>query len=81
MSPEQTDTDHPLASQEVEKALDHVRGYIAANGPYDVLLGFSQGAIIITILTALRLKAAREKGAAPPEWLLNVRRSDERRMS
>ena len=58
--------------KEAEKAIDRVASHIAHHGPYDVLLGFSQGAIIITILTAQRLKAAREQGAAPPEWLLNV---------
>ena len=54
--------------------------YLKSHGPFDVLLGFSQGAIIITVLTALRLKAVREKGAPPPEWLLNVRRECRARM-
>ncbi|KAL1529379.1 hypothetical protein AB1Y20_000331 [Prymnesium parvum] len=58
---------------EVEKAIDKVSSYMSTHGPFDVLLGFSQGAIIITLLTAMRLKAAREHGGSPPDWLLNVR--------
>ena len=34
---------------------------------YDAVLGFSQGAVLLTLLTALRL----QRGETPP-WRLNV---------
>ena len=39
---------------------------------YDVLLGFSQGAILITMLTAFRLQQARAGLGPPPSWACNV---------
>jgi predicted esterase len=57
---------------DVETAIATLEAALVERGPFDVLLGFSQGAIIISILTALRLKAARESGAPPPEWRMNV---------
>ena len=35
---------------------------------YDAVLGFSQGAVLLTLLTALRL----QRGETPPPWRLNV---------
>ena len=45
-------------------------GVAAEDGstPFDALLGFSQGAVLITLLTALRL----QRGAPPPSWRLNI---------
>ena len=34
---------------------------------YDAVLGFSQGAVLLTLLTALRLRRSQ-----PPPWRLNV---------
>jgi len=55
-----------------EAALDRVEEHIEAHGPYDALLGFSQGAIIVTMLTARRLERAARGEATPPSWLCNV---------
>lgn len=61
---------------EVDPALDRLEGHIdaaeAAGQPFDVLLGFSQGCIMISMLTERRLRRQRAGTAAPPSWLLNV---------
>lgn len=51
----------------VEKAVDSVLEHIAQHGPFDVLLGFSQGCIVTTLITGM----LREKGEEP-SWRLNV---------
>ena len=51
-----------LAMQRLEHA-------IRDDGPYDGLLGFSQGAVVITLLTAARLREGR---GGPPDWRFNV---------
>ena len=53
-------------------AMDRLETIIEEDGPFDALLGFSQGAVLITMLTALRLKRAREGTAPAPTWKLNV---------
>ena len=57
---------------ECEAALDRVEAHVEANGPYDALLGFSQGAIVVTMLTARRLERWNRGEAPPPSWLCNV---------
>ena len=56
----------------VEEAMARVEEHIESTGPYSTLLGFSQGAILITLLTALRLERARAGLGAPPTWAHNV---------
>ena len=56
----------------MEAALDTVRTACQADGPFDGVLGFSQGAILITMLSARRLKRAREGVGPPPSWRSNV---------
>ena len=51
-----------------EGAAAALRGLVAVlreRGPFDGIVGFSQGAIVATVLTALR-QAAGDAGAAPP---------------
>lgn len=57
---------------EAEEALDRVEAFIEQHGPYDGLLGFSQGSIMLTMLTARRLRRASRGEAAPPSWRCNV---------
>ena len=57
---------------EIEEALDRLEAHIEENGPYDALCGFSQGTIMITMLTARRLQRAARGEAAPPSWRCNV---------
>lgn len=52
---------------DAEAALDRLESTIQARGPYDALLGFSQGAILITLLTALKLRRGDS-----PSWRSNV---------
>ncbi|KAK3284312.1 hypothetical protein CYMTET_8032 [Cymbomonas tetramitiformis] len=52
---------------EVDTALERLETFVAKEGPFDVLLGFSQGCIPITMLTA-RYRQRDEK----PSWGLNV---------
>ena len=56
----------------IDEALARVEGHIEASGPYNALLGFSQGAILITLLTALHLERARNGLGQPPSWQQNV---------
>jgi len=51
----------------LDEALNTVKEKIESDGPYDVLLGFSQGSIIITLATAYYLG---ETGSVP--WKFNV---------
>ena len=55
----------------VDAALDrlelHISEATARGTPYDAVLGFSQGAVLLTLLTALRLHRGE-----PPQWRLNV---------
>ena len=62
-------------------ALRRVEGVVARDGPFDALVGFSQGCVVATMLTAHReararaLRAAgraRELAALAPMWRLNV---------
>eukprot|EP00966_Prymnesium_polylepis_P080434 1863636-Prymnesium_polylepis.1 len=52
-------------------AMARLERTIREDGPYDGLLGFSQGAILITLLTATRLRSAGE-GGEPPDWRCNA---------
>lgn len=54
-----------------DAALDLVEREIARSGPFDALCGFSQGAILISLLTA-RLERRREEGGAGPSWKMNL---------
>ena len=62
----------------MDEALQRVEDAIAARGPFDALLAFSQGAIVTTLLTALALERQRTSssvdGAPPPPlpWRRNV---------
>lgn len=47
----------------------HVDEAAAAGKPYDALLGFSQGAVLITLLTAMRLHPTSR---SPPSWRANI---------
>ena len=51
----------------VEDALMRLDEHVATSGPYDVLLGFSQGAILISLLTAMMMAEGRR-----PSWRSNV---------
>lgn len=55
-----------------EEALDRLEKHIADTGPYDALIGFSMGAIMITMLTARTLQRAARGEAPPPTWHCNV---------
>ena len=55
-----------------EEALDRLEAHIEENGPYHVLCGFSQGAIMITMLTARRLQRAARGEGPPPSWRCNL---------
>ena len=55
-----------------EKALDALDEQIERHGPYDGLIGFSQGAIVITMGTARRLERAAKGLGPPPTWRVNV---------
>ena len=55
-----------------EEAMSHVEEHVERHGPYDTLMGFSQGAILITLLTAARLARSRAGTAPPPPWRQNV---------
>jgi len=57
---------------EVDTALQQIQDYIADNGPFDILCGFSQGAIVITLLTAILLNKAREGQGPGPSWSHNL---------
>ena len=52
---------------DAEAALDTLDSAIQRRGPYDALLGFSQGAILITLLTALTLRRGNR-----PSWRANL---------
>ena len=56
-----------------KEAMAQVEQHIESHGPYHTLLGFSQGAILITLLTAARLARSRAGGEAEyPSWKQNV---------
>lgn len=55
-----------------EEAMARLEEHIEKEGPYDMLLGFSQGAILITLLTAMRLERARLGTGPPPSWSHNI---------
>merc|ERR1712150_42978 len=59
-------TDQP-ALKEVEPAVDYILGYIQEHGPFQVLLGFSQGGDVSNIVAA----QLRERGEPIP-WRLSV---------
>jgi hypothetical protein len=40
--------------------------------PYDAVMGFSQGGVLLTLLTAQRLAAAASGLGSPPSWRANV---------
>ncbi|CAK7275131.1 hypothetical protein SEPCBS119000_006523 [Sporothrix epigloea] len=54
-------TDSPQAIRSAHAWLDD---YLAANGPYDVLMGFSQGCLLIS---SFLMQRARDLGASLPE--------------
>jgi hypothetical protein len=45
---------------------------IESNGPYDAILGFSQGSTMLSMMTALQLARCRESRGGPPPWRLSV---------
>jgi len=55
-----------------DEAVARLEHHIDECGPYDALLGFSQGAILITLATAVRLHRARTGLGPPPSWRHNV---------
>eukprot|EP00966_Prymnesium_polylepis_P231154 5349148-Prymnesium_polylepis.1 len=55
----------------VPEAVERVETALRDKGPFDVLVGFSQGAILVTIMTALRLRQERAGGSGP-EWRCNM---------
>lgn len=55
-----------------QEALDGLDAHIEAHGPFDALWGFSQGGILITMLTARRLARAARGLGPPPSWRCNV---------
>ena len=57
---------------EYEEALNRLEAHIESNGPYDLLSGFSQGAIMVTMLTARRLQRAAKGEGPPPSWKANL---------
>ena len=57
---------------DVDAALDRVESHIERDGPYDALLGFSQGSIMITMLTMRRLERAARGAGPPPSWRCNI---------
>ena len=66
--------------------MDRLEAFIDGDeGPFDALLGFSQGAILITMLTARRLQRAQRGLAPPPTWsarfLANFQSSEKFSMS
>ena len=48
-----------------------VEDHVAAHGPFGVLVGFSQGAILASVLTAYCLQREREGGRGP-SWQMNL---------
>jgi predicted esterase len=54
------------------EAMAQLESRIEADGGYDALLGFSQGGILITMLTAQRLRRARAGLGPPPSWGCNI---------
>ena len=56
----------------VEESLDRLDRYIEAHGPFDGLIGFSQGGIMVTMLTARRLQRAASGIGLPPTWRVIV---------
>lgn len=56
----------------MDHALDRLEAHIQEHGPYDVLCGFSQGSIMVTMLTARALRRARGGEGPPPSWRLNL---------
>eukprot|EP00316_Scyphosphaera_apsteinii_P012995 CAMPEP_0119323928 /NCGR_PEP_ID=MMETSP1333-20130426/61962_1 /TAXON_ID=418940 /ORGANISM="Scyphosphaera apsteinii, Strain RCC1455" /LENGTH=227 /DNA_ID=CAMNT_0007331499 /DNA_START=60 /DNA_END=740 /DNA_ORIENTATION=- len=57
---------------DADAVLERLENHIEEHGPYDVLAGFSQGTIVITMLTARRLEQATRGLAPPPSWRLNL---------
>ncbi|KAL1530312.1 hypothetical protein AB1Y20_001222 [Prymnesium parvum] len=55
----------------VEDAMRKIEDHISAHGPFDILLGFSQGAILTSLLTAHCLQRKRVGGLGP-SWAMNV---------
>uniref|UniRef100_A0A7S4BID9 Serine hydrolase domain-containing protein n=1 Tax=Chrysotila carterae TaxID=13221 RepID=A0A7S4BID9_CHRCT len=54
--------------EQVEEGLDYVEAKIQASGPFDAIMGFSQGSIVATMLTA-RAMARHTAGDGPgPTW-------------
>jgi predicted esterase len=56
----------------VDEALDRADAYIEEHGPFDALLGFSQGGIVVTMLTQRRLDRAARGVGKPPSWRCNI---------
>ena len=67
-----SDASVPFRYVGADAALDRVESHIERNGPYDALVGFSQGGVMVTMLTARLLERARRGEGAPPTWRCNV---------
>ena len=57
---------------DADKALDQIDAHIQQHGPYDALVGFSQGATVATMLTARTLQRAAAGVGPPPSWRCNL---------
>lgn len=55
------------ANEQVEASCERILEYIKTKGPFDIVLAFSSGTVVINVLTGL----LRERGETPP-WRLSV---------
>ncbi|MCG8554328.1 MAG: serine hydrolase family protein [Proteobacteria bacterium] len=63
--------DGSVSYRGVEATLVHMRRVLAEQGPFDVLVGYSQGAALAAVLTALAEGAHRSGSGVPsPTWRL-----------
>lgn len=63
---------YPGATEAIDHLNAHIDGVDGREGRYVALLGFSQGGILITMLTALRLERARRGLGPGPSWSCNA---------
>ena len=68
-----TDTIEIFKNGDLEKSIAYLQEYIKVHGPFDAILGFSQGSSLASLLTATYFKKSEDTGCSMPwKWTIHV---------